>query len=313
MSPHPLPHRPLSRRAFAQLCAATAAGMLAPRGALAAKDFRLRYVLASAMYGTLPVAEILPEIARSGAVGLDLWPKKHGSQREEVTAMGVEKFGALLKETNVRVEAITRFDLGPFRLAEELEVARMLGAEVIVCGSSGPRGLKGEELKKAVREFAEKMKPHAALAEEKGVKIAIENHGNALIEEADSMRWLVESIASPNLGIALAPYHLPQDPVLLAQLIADLGPRLHLFYAWQHGKGATQKLPKEQELLQMPGRGELDFAPLLGALRKSGFAGLTEIFMHPTPRGIPILDTATEVTAEINRARRYLDERVAAL
>jgi hypothetical protein len=28
--------------------------------------------------------------------------------------------------------------------------------------------------------------------------------------------------------------------------------------------------------------------------------------MHPVPRGIPILPTATEVTGEINRARDYL-------
>jgi hypothetical protein len=55
--------------------------MLAPRVASAAPDFRLRYVLASSMFGTLPIAEILPEVARSGAVGIDLWPRPHGSQR----------------------------------------------------------------------------------------------------------------------------------------------------------------------------------------------------------------------------------------
>ncbi|MEZ6134460.1 MAG: hypothetical protein R3C53_06080 [Pirellulaceae bacterium] len=36
--------------------------------------------------------------------------------------------------------------------------------------------------------------------------------------------------------------------------------------------------------------------------------GWTEIFMHPFPRGIPILETAAEVTAEINLARKYLTE-----
>ncbi len=30
--------------------------------------------------------------------------------------------------------------------------------------------------------------------------------------------------------------------------------------------------------------------------------------MHPVPRGIPIMPTATEVSTEINRARRYLEE-----
>ena len=65
--------------------------------------------------------------------------------------------------------------------------------------------------------------------------------------------------------------------------------------------------PKDLELLQMPGRGEMDFAPIVQALRDIKFAGWTEIFMHPFPRGIPILATTTEVTAEINRARHYLE------
>ena len=79
-----------------------------------------------------------------------------------------------------------------------------------------------------------------------------------------------------------------------------------MFYAWQHGMGCSKKLPKEQELLQMPGRGELDFAPLLSALASVDYQGWTEIFMHPVPRGIPILETTAEVTAEINRSRAYL-------
>ena len=64
--------------------------------------------------------------------------------------------------------------------------------------------------------------------------------------------------------------------------------------------------PKEQELEQLPGRGKLPFQPLLAALKKINYAGWTEVFMHPFPRGIPVLPTREEVTAEINRAREYL-------
>jgi hypothetical protein len=42
------------------------------------------------------------------------------------------------------------------------------------------------------------------------------------------------------------------------------------------------------------------------------YQGWTEIFMHPVPRGIPILPTAAEVTAEINRSRAYLEKCLAA-
>jgi hypothetical protein len=37
------------------------------------------------------------------------------------------------------------------------------------------------------------------------------------------------------------------------------------------------------------------------------FAGPVEIFMHPVPRGVPILDTVPAITAEVNRARAYLE------
>lgn len=60
--------------------------------------------------------------------------------------------------------------------------------------------------------------------------------------------------------------HLPQEEKLLAQLIRDLGNRGRMFYAWQHGRGSHQKMPKEQELMQLPGRGDLDFCPLSEAL-----------------------------------------------
>ena len=151
------------------------------------------------------------------------------------------------------------------------------------------------------------MKPHLAVAEENEVSIAIENHANNLIDSPDSLKWLAEMAPSRNLGIALAPYHLPQDTTLLAELIRALGDHMLLFYAWQHGMGCTKKLPKEQELLQMPGRGELSFQPLVEALRQIEYRGFTELFMHPVPRGIPILPTAQEVTQEVNRSRRYLE------
>ena len=272
------------------------------------KPFELNYILASCMYGTLPLAEIVPEVKKIGSEHIDIWPRVHGNQREQVESMGNAAFAALLATHGVGLGISTRFDLGPFGLEEEMAFAQEFGASLIVTGSAGPKDLTGEELRAAVADFAEALKPHIATAEKHGITISIENHGSALIESPDSMRWLIELTDSPHLGIALAPYHLPDDAQLVAQLIADLGQGLALFYAWQHGMGCHEKLPKEQELMQMPGRGSLDFAPILSALKKINYTGWTEIFMHPVPRGIPILDTAADVTDEINRARHYLDE-----
>ena len=272
------------------------------------KPFELDYILASCMYGTLPLAEIVPEVKRIGSERIDIWPRVHGNQREQVESMGNAAFAALLATHGVGLGISTRFDLGPFGLEEEMAFAQEFGASLIVTGSTGPKELAGEELRAAVSDFAEALKPHIAAAEKHGITISIENHSSALIESPDSMKWLIEFTDSPYLGIALAPYHLPDDAELVAQLIADLGQGLALFYAWQHGMGCHEKLPKEQELMQMPGRGSLDFAPILSALKKINYTGWTEIFMHPVPRGIPILDTAADVTDEINRARHHLDQ-----
>ena len=55
-------------------------------------EFGLRYVLASCMYGTLPLAEILPEVGKIGSGHVDIWPRVHGNQREQVEEMGSEAF-----------------------------------------------------------------------------------------------------------------------------------------------------------------------------------------------------------------------------
>ena len=297
----------VSRRGF---CAAVAGVLASP--ALAAAErrdgsgFKPRYILGSCMYGYTALSEIVPEVHKIGAGAIDIWPKVHGNQREQLDEMGESQFAALLKKHDVSLGCITQYKLGPFGLQDEMRLAQRLGCQTIVTGGEGPRGLAGGELKTAVAQFVEKMKPHLDVAQETGVTIAIENHANNLIESPDSLKWLAELRPSPHLAIAFAPYHLPQEEPLLADLIRSLDRAIGMFYAWQHGMGCMRKLPKEQELLQMPGRGDLDFAPLLAALRDIDYRGWTEIFMHPVPRGIPILETTEAVTGEINRARAYL-------
>ncbi len=271
------------------------------------RPFALRYVLASSMYGKTKLPEIVAEVRKTGARQIDLWPRHHADQREQMDAMGHERFAELLQRHNIGLGMTTRYDLGPFGLQDEIRLQQKFGGRLIVTGSSGPKNLAGAECKRAMRQFVEKMKPHVAVAERQGVTIGIENHANALLHTPDSLRYLAELSDSPSLGIALAPYHLPQDEELLQRLIEDLGPKLVHFYAWQYGRGCMMKLPKQQELEQMPGRGRLDFEPLLAALGKIGYQGWTEIFMHPVPRGIPIMETTDAVTAEINQARRYLE------
>lgn len=299
----------VSRRKFCQATASVvASGLLQnPASEPETKEFRLNYILGSCLYGYQYVGEIFPEVQKIKASAIDIWPKVHGNQREQLTDLGEEKFAAMLKQHSITLGCITQYKLGPFGLQDEMRLAQRFGCQTIVTGGKGPKGLKGAELKTGVAAFIEKMKPHLAVAEETGVTIAIENHANNLIESPDSLKWLADMRPSNYLAIAFAPYHLPQNEKLLAKLIETLGDSIAVFYAWQYGMGCHERLPKEQELKQMPGRGELNFGPLLTALKKFNYSGWTEIFMHPVPRGIPILETTAAVTAEINRSRIYLE------
>ena len=55
----------LCRRSFL----ASAAALVATPALARQADFRFKYLLASCMYGTMPLAEILPEVAKASADG----------------------------------------------------------------------------------------------------------------------------------------------------------------------------------------------------------------------------------------------------
>lgn len=304
-----------TRRDFlrASSIAATFAGTMSQSSSLfahwqAASETKApKHLLSSSLFGYSRLEEILPIAKRLGITSLDLWPKVHGNQREQLAEMGEDQFVELLSSNECTLACLTQYPLGPFGLADEMRLAKRLGCQTIVTGSGGPKGLQGDELKASMREFVEKLKPHLELAQETGVTIAIENHANSLLDSPDSMRWLFQMRPSDRLGIAFAPYHLPQNQELLSKLVRDVLPCIEVFYAWQHGKGCMQAQPKHDERLQLPGRGSLDFLPLFRELRRGNYNRWVEVFMHPFPRGIPIAEEMPEVFELLSEAKSYID------
>jgi sugar phosphate isomerase/epimerase len=305
----------ISRRQFCGIAAGTAAATFAGPTAFRAlaepgnpSKFKLNYIVSAAMYGTAPLESVLADVKKAGADTVDIWPQPHGNHREQIDQLGLDQTEALLKQFGIRWGASTRYDLAPSKLGDELRILKRFGAKVLVTGASSP---DKDSVKEQVRKFVESMKAPVEVAESCAVKIGIENHISSILNTPEAVRYFADFSKSPNLGLAMAPYHLPQDPEVITKLITDLGEKIVFFQAWEYGMGCMEKLPKEQELMQMPGRGKLDFVPIVAALQKINYAGWTEIFMHPTPRGIPIRETTPEVTAEINRSRDYLDSCLA--
>lgn len=263
------------------------------------------------MYGDTALATVLEQCAKLKTQHLDVWPRRHGTQREQLDELGKAKVIQMLEKHEVEISSITRFDLGAFGLRDEFKVARSYEAGLVVTGAGGPKGLTGQESKRAIQAFAEKLKPELDIASAESVTLTLENHSNTLLCEPDSIRWLMESLEGYNYGIELAPYHLPQDPHLIASIIKELGDKLKIFCAWQYGNGCMKPMPKDEELAQMPGVGKLDFGPMVAAMREMRYQGYVMVFMHATPRGIPIMPTVDETTQQIQLAMHYLNRQLA--
>ena len=302
------------RKIISSLGAGVLGSTLSTPSPAAGSDFRLRYILSSAMYGEMPLESILPEVLGAGCEAIDIWCRVHGNQREQIEFMGDVAARKMFEKHRVKPAVFTRYPLGPFGLREEMKkVKESFGAEIVVCGSTGPSGPSGKEAKEAVNGFLEKMKPHVARAEEAGITIAVENHSRQLLYHPDSLRYFAELNTSRNLGIAFAPHHLHRFSNQIPSLIRVLGDRnIPFMYFQEHSEGMYKKSTKAIEMQQLPGfGGGLDYKPVVKALKDIGYSGYCEIFMHPVPRGIPVLPTVAEVTAAIKRSRAYIEKCLA--
>jgi sugar phosphate isomerase/epimerase len=300
----------LTRRTFVKTVGVSVAGgavlPLAPKAASAAgqggdaEPFRLNYLLASSLYGKVHIREIVPEVTKAGCDALDVWCPNWVPHRTQVDEMGHDAFAALLKKHKTRLGSISPYRKGPFALADELRVTAKLGGTLVICGSQGP----ADDVKAAMKAFIERLKPQVEVAEEVGVDIGIENHGNALLWKPDSFRYFCEFADSPRLKISFAPYHLPQKSDVIAGLLREIGPKLAHIYMWQ--RPANRK-KTGAALPALPGPGGLDFVPIVAALKAIRFTGWTEIFTHAHVHNGAMCKTTDGVTAKVVEARRYLE------
>ncbi|MDF1754153.1 MAG: sugar phosphate isomerase/epimerase [Verrucomicrobiales bacterium] len=300
----------MNRRKFCHLLAASSLVPTVVRSEAAL--FKIRYTLSSAMYGDLPLEEVLAEVKNAGAESVDIWRKKHATHREQIEEIGDEAFQSLLTQYDTRMAVSTCYPLGPFKQDDEIRWVNKNGGNLTVCGSGRMGKINdpvGAEAKSQVKAFFEKLKPHYELAEEMGITMAIENHKNSMLSSPDSIRYFAEMNPSKNVGVAFAPHHLHDAIEEIPKLISELGAKnIPFVYFQEYHPSSKKTMSKVHELKQMPGFGSLDYLPILAALRDIKFNGIAEIFMHPTPRGIPMLPTAKEITWAINQSRAYLDD-----
>ena len=267
--------RSLSRRQFllsashAALASSVLSCATAPETEVRGKKSTpaLRLSTSSIHFHGRPVEDARERIARLGFGAVDIWSGYQGCPHldDVKKRLGARGLTHTLEACKLELFAFSVY-VGGFPM-----YAKLLGESgggVAVRGSEGP--CDPEDLVPRMKAFLEGLKPQVALAEKNNTRLAIENHGHALLNSLDSLKAFVDLNESPHLGIALAPYHLQAAKPSVEEAIGICGEQLLFFYAWQRAAGVKQ----------LPGHGPTDFKPWVEALAKAGYGGYLNIFMH---------------------------------
>jgi len=235
----------------------------------------------------LSIEQACERVAKLGFEAIDIWSAHEGCPHLDDVAkrLGAEGLKELLVRHKLKLAAFSVYSGGYARYAELLG---KVGGGVAIQGSAPP--CKPEELTSRMRQFIEGLKPLVELAEKNNSYLAIENHGQALLDSVDSLKAFVDLNASPRLGIALAPYHLQALNASVPDAIRICAKQLFFFYAWQC----------YPESKQLPGLGPTDMMPWIQALANIRYSRYVNPFMHGHPE-------ADVIFANLAQARDYLN------
>lgn len=170
----------------------------------------------------MSVWDMMDEAVRLGLDGLHLDQATLGSAEPENLA----KIRTAAKERRLFLEYNTAMSiLGP---EAGIRVAQMLGADIVKTSMDleRPRPLCASrnhpEVQRQLEKIVATLKNAAPLAEETGVKIAVENHTEALSTE---ILWVLDQVNSPNVGACIDTVNslmVGEDPMVA---IKNLAPR----------------------------------------------------------------------------------------
>lgn len=232
------------------------------------RHWRLRLSTSTIHFNGLTLEQACERIAALGFEGVDIWSAYENCPHldDALHRLGPGGLNALLARLRLNLCSFSTY-VGGYA-----KYAALLGGTapdaVAIQGSAAP--CPPAELTPRMRAFFEDLKPLAALTEEHRSWLAIENHGDALLDSPDSFKAFTDLNPFPRVGIALAPYHVQARGDAVEDVIRLAGRQLLFFYAWQKAEGTGQ----------LPGHGPTDFRPWLAALRGLGYHRYVNPFMH---------------------------------
>ena len=290
-----LDRRQFLRAATVPLAALALPGLAGLAPAAPASPWRMRLVFSSVMLAELPIEEVCARAAKLGFEAIDIWcPFDTCKHLADVVArLGPGGLKELLAKHKLALASFTTYTTPKEAVGfpAYADFIGKFGGGVVVRESQYVR-VKPEELTTTMRAFFEKLKPQIDKAAETKVRLAIENHGDALLSTPDSFKAFVDLNPAPqHVGLGVAPYHLQNIKASVGDVIRTAGSQLLFFYAWQSADGINQ----------LPGHGPADFVPWLKALADINYQGFLSPFMHGHP-------TPEELSAGIAKACAYLKD-----
>jgi len=255
----------------------------------------MRLAFSSVMLAELPIEEVCERAARLGFEAIDIWCPfgKCKHLTDVVTRLGPAGLKTLLAKHHLALASFTTYCTGAEAVGfpAYADFIGKFGGGLVVRESEYTK-VKPENLTAAMRAFFEKLKPQIEKAAETKVRLAIENHGDALLDTLDSFKAFVDLNPAPEqVGLGVAPHHLQHIKAPVDEVIRTADSQLLFFYAWQAADG----------MKQLPGHGPADFVPWLKALADIRYAGFVNPFLHGEPM-------PEELSAAMTKSCTYLKD-----
>jgi sugar phosphate isomerase/epimerase len=244
----------------------------------------LKLGLLTAAFGDRPLDDVAAWAGEAGFHALEVyWPP----WAELDLDVGLEISALAYYPNNLDPDLAAR-ESSHAHLRYLVDTAQRLGVG-LVCTFAGADPAK--PLDENLEEFRRVWPPLVGYAEERSVRIAIENcpmvqwpGGTNLAYCPAAWDAMFEAIPSPALGLNLDPSHLVWLQVDYERAVCDYGSRIFHVHA-KDTEVRRDELYRRSILSlgvgwqagRMPGRGEVDWAAFVGALREAGYDGVLSV------------------------------------
>ena len=262
-------------------------------------------------FGDWPLEQVADFAAGNGFELLEVacWPRGSGDARRYagvthvdvagLDAAGAEEIRSALAEKGIGISALGYYPnpLHPDpehraavadHLLKVIDAAPLLGVETVTtfAGNDSARPLEEN-----LGEFRTVWAPIVSRAEERGVRIAIENcpmlfsldewpAGNNLAYSPAAWRAMFEAVPSDHLGLNLDPSHLVWQMIDVERAIDEFASRIYHVHAkdlevdrnglYEHG---VMSLGMGWQVPRLPGLGEVRWDRFFAALYRNGYDG----------------------------------------